>query len=123
MELSQVTELSADGELKLKWILKNPQEGVETLRPSPQLVAGPSQKLIEVGPRFNFSTPDSTNSVSICHSAQLTMIKRIEVSVRYLISFDDQQGHLCDEVRLQRSFEAFPNPFLASGGSPRSPQR
>lgn len=42
--------------------------------------------LIEVGPRFNFSTAQSTNSVSICNNVGLNGISRIEVSVKYLIS-------------------------------------
>lgn len=37
--------------------------------------------------RLNFSTPSSTNAVSICHSVGLKMISRIEASVRYQISF------------------------------------
>jgi phosphoribosylformylglycinamidine synthase len=88
VELATGARLTGDEEQKLKWILKNPQEK-ENLSVSPALVAtGKSQALIEVGPRFNFSTADSTNSVSICHSAQLTAVKRIEVSIRYLVTFD-----------------------------------
>lgn len=97
MELEAGTKLSADDEQKLRWILKNPQEN-DNLFVSPQLAASStSQALIEVGPRFNFSTPDSTNSVSICHSAQLTSVKRIEVSIRYLVTFE--AGADIDEVR------------------------
>lgn len=91
--------MSADDEQKLKWILKNPQES-DNLQSASLLVATKSQTLIEVGPRFNFSTPESTNSVSICHSAQLTTIKRIEVSIRYLISLDNGNLSQQDEVRL-----------------------
>jgi phosphoribosylformylglycinamidine synthase len=92
VELEAGAKLSLEDEDKLKWILKNPQEN-DNLHSSPSLVASSStQKLFDVGPRFNFSTPDSTNSVSICHSAQLTAIKRIEVSVRYLVTFVETQG-------------------------------
>jgi phosphoribosylformylglycinamidine synthase len=47
-----------------------------------------SKNVIEVGPRFNFSTAESTNSVSICHSINLTSIVRIETSIRYAIEVD-----------------------------------
>lgn len=40
--------------------------------------------------RLNFSTPLSTNAVSICRSVGLKQITRIEVSTRYLISFNTQ---------------------------------
>ena len=42
--------------------------------------------IFEIGPRFNFSTADSTNSVSICQSVGLSYVKRIEVSIRYKIT-------------------------------------
>lgn len=42
--------------------------------------------LIEVGPRFNFSTAQSTNSVSICQNVGLTKVIRVEISIKYLIS-------------------------------------
>lgn len=37
--------------------------------------------------RFNFSTADSSNSVQICESVGLRDIIRLEVSTRYLITF------------------------------------
>jgi len=37
--------------------------------------------------RLNFSTSFSTNAVSICHSAGLTSVTRIEQSTRYLVHF------------------------------------
>ncbi|XP_071477860.1 phosphoribosylformylglycinamidine synthase-like [Diadema antillarum] len=42
--------------------------------------------LIEIGPRLNFSTAWSTNAVSICQSAGLGNISRIERSRRFLIA-------------------------------------
>lgn len=81
------SSLSEDDEKILRWILKNPQQQEDTLTSESSFSAiRDDQLLIEVGPRFNFSTADSTNSVSICHSAHLTHVKRVEVSVRYLIS-------------------------------------
>lgn len=97
MELEVGTKISAGDEEKLKWILKNPQDEEDLLSAPLLAVAKKTQTLIEVGPRFNFSTADSTNSVSICHSAQLTAVKRIEVSIRYLISFDGEGFSLSEK--------------------------
>jgi phosphoribosylformylglycinamidine synthase len=54
-----------------------------TALPSSPLAAG--RRIIEVGPRMNFTTAWSTNAVSICHSCGLTKIARIERSRRYRI--------------------------------------
>jgi phosphoribosylformylglycinamidine synthase len=99
VELEAGAALSADDERKLKWILNS--QAKDSLGSTTTLVAsGKSQTLIEVGPRFNFSTADSTNSVSICQSAQLVAVKRIEVSVRYLVKFSgDFKISTQDEVR------------------------
>ncbi|CAH2308064.1 phosphoribosylformylglycinamidine synthase [Pelobates cultripes] len=50
----------------------------------------PSDLLIEIGPRMNFSTAASTNAVSICRSIGLSHVDRIECSRRYLIKFQTQ---------------------------------
>lgn len=111
VELEAGTKFSADDEKKVKWILRNPQEA-DNLYTAASLVASkPTQTLIEVGPRFNFSTADSTNSVSICHSAQLTYVKRIEVSIRYLLSFDVNTTAITaqDEVSLSTGINSATN--------------
>ncbi|KAK0172935.1 hypothetical protein PV328_006197 [Microctonus aethiopoides] len=41
--------------------------------------------IIEIGPRLNFSTPLSSNAVSIFKSAELNKVTRVEVATRYLI--------------------------------------
>ncbi|ETN63588.1 adenosine 2 [Anopheles darlingi] len=80
-------ELPADVDRKLHWILKE-SDTSDQLSSKPGLIAtSPSQVLIEIGPRFNFSTANSTNSVSICHNLGLDFIERIEVSTRYLVGF------------------------------------
>jgi len=43
--------------------------------------------LLEVGPRLNFSTPASTNVVSVCWAAGLGAVDRVETTRRYLLSF------------------------------------
>lgn len=79
---------TSDGDLKpdeitaLKWLLQDPLK--------PDLLTATSQLkgsvILEVGPRFNFSTSQSTNSVSICNSLGLKNIVRLEVSRRYEIN-------------------------------------
>lgn len=101
---SKYQEFPDEVEQLLRWILKGPQEK-DNLSRSPLLVKErQGEELIEVGPRFNFSTADSTNSVSICHNVGLTFIDRIEVSIRYLIKFEkgavseDETEKLIDAV-------------------------
>ncbi|CRK86525.1 CLUMA_CG000196, isoform A [Clunio marinus] len=90
VELISGTNLSEDEERKLSWILQDPQDK-RLFQTEPFLaITNECQKLIEIGPRFNFSTADSTNSVSICHSIQLISVKRIEVSIRYLFTFNNK---------------------------------
>lgn len=71
----------------LEWILSSPlnPQNLTTL----SKLQGPveSHLIIECGPRFNFSTSDSSNAVSICNSLGLTNVVRLEVSKRYLIVF------------------------------------
>lgn len=79
----------------LKWLLKHPQATGESLSVKSQLEVvtgggggGGGTLLLEVGPRFNFSTPFSTNCVNICRNVGLTQVIRLEASIRYLISYE-----------------------------------
>uniref|UniRef100_A0A6B2EE34 Phosphoribosylformylglycinamidine synthase n=1 Tax=Phlebotomus kandelakii TaxID=1109342 RepID=A0A6B2EE34_9DIPT len=86
VETSRGVKVSETQEKILRWLLKHSQEedaltGVTSLRKCSR-----ESILIEIGPRFNFSTAASTNSVSICESVGFQgIVKRIEVSLRYLI--------------------------------------
>ncbi|XP_060065152.1 phosphoribosylformylglycinamidine synthase-like [Ylistrum balloti] len=74
---------------KLKWILGTPFEEGHISNHSflissvPEAMEG--HVIIEIGPRLNFTTPFSTNAVSMCKAAGLKHILRIERSVRYMI--------------------------------------
>lgn len=71
---------------KLRWLLSHPL-APQKLKETPHYNCHVSNGLlIEIGPRLNFSTPFSTNALSMCCSMGLTKITRLEVSVRYLIS-------------------------------------
>lgn len=59
--------------------------------------------IIEIGPRFNFSTADSTNSVSICQNAGLPEVQRLEKSIRYYIS----AGQDISQIQVVRIFEPY----------------
>jgi len=77
----------------LRWLL------AETFEPS--LLAGSTliaqDRVLEVGPRMNFTTAWSTNAVSICEACGLGKIKRIERSRRYRLTADRKLGN--DQVR------------------------
>lgn len=67
----------------LKWVLQDPFNPHKLTEKSVLKTDG---LLIEAGPRFNFSTSNSTNAVSICHSLGLTNVTRLEVSKRYALN-------------------------------------
>lgn len=74
---------------RLVWILSTPFQNNDVTKTSAFEQASGNKKLIEIGPRLNFSTPFSTNAVSICQSAGIKDVKRIEFSTRYLLTFSD----------------------------------
>ncbi|XP_065207365.1 phosphoribosylformylglycinamidine synthase [Planococcus citri] len=87
-------EFFADDVRKIKWILSDLVSEENNFKESPFLKStSNNQFLIEIGPRLNFSTPFSTNAVSVCHSAGLTQVARIEKSIRYLISVENNAGN------------------------------
>lgn len=82
-------EVAAKEKTLLKWLLKHPQGDESSLFEQTSLPAANSQQfLIEIGPRFNFSTAFSTNCVNICQNVGLSQITRLESSDRYLIGYD-----------------------------------
>lgn len=42
--------------------------------------------LVELGPRMNFATPESTNLATICHACGIPQVTRVERSRRYLLT-------------------------------------
>uniref|UniRef100_A0A8C9XVB9 Phosphoribosylformylglycinamidine synthase n=1 Tax=Sander lucioperca TaxID=283035 RepID=A0A8C9XVB9_SANLU len=68
----------------LLWLFRPPLQA-EPLSEETNLTEGSGEKLVEIGPRLNFSTAWSTNAVSICQSAGLTNVTRVELSRRFLI--------------------------------------
>nr|XP_029713593.1 phosphoribosylformylglycinamidine synthase-like [Aedes albopictus] len=97
---SKYSEFPRDVEKLLRWILKGPQQEDNLSAVSTLAKEKENEELVEIGPRFNFSTADSTNSVSICHNVGLQFIDRIETSLRYLIGFDSSRFSEKDLVPL-----------------------
>ncbi|CAG0913836.1 unnamed protein product [Notodromas monacha] len=74
---------------KLRWVFS--QWG-NKVRDESQFVLGEEVsdpwKLIEIGPRLNFTTPFSTNVVSILRAVGVESVSRVELSTRYLLWFE-----------------------------------
>lgn len=70
---------------KLMWLFGCPLVRDDVAQ-EPWLVPGSNDLLLEVGPRLNFSTPASTNIVSVCQAAGLRAVDRVETTRRYRLS-------------------------------------
>lgn len=79
--------LKEEEEEKLAWILKNSNGSLSNV--THLKTESDFQFVVEVGPRLNFSTPFSTNAVSICSSIKLP-VTRLERSVRYKFYLDEE---------------------------------
>ncbi|XP_072245942.1 phosphoribosylformylglycinamidine synthase [Leuresthes tenuis] len=84
VELTGCDSLRAEQKEVLLWLLC-PLLQADPLSEKPNLTEGSGEKLVEIGPRLNFSTAWSTNAVSICQSAGLSAVTRVELSRRFLI--------------------------------------
>ncbi|MBZ3888399.1 Phosphoribosylformylglycinamidine synthase [Sciurus carolinensis] len=71
---------------KLKWLFGCPLL-LDDVAHNSWLLPGSNDLLLEVGPRLNFSTPTSTNIVSVCQVSGLGAVKRVEITRRYRLSF------------------------------------
>ena len=80
---------------KLRWLLSETFEPGKTGRKS---FLDEGHTAIEVGPRMNFTTPQSTNAVSICRACGLTKVTRIEVSRRFICYGQRLSGQFIDQI-------------------------
>lgn len=73
----------------MRWLVKQPLQKRCSLNERPTLEVENSEleMLVEIGPRFNFSTPYSTNCVNIFQNLGYTEVRRMESSTRYLLTF------------------------------------
>jgi len=78
---------------KLRWLL------AETFEPKNTGTKSFLGKgAVEVGPRMNFTTPQSTNAVSVCRACGLTKVTRIEVSRRYVCDGKEVTTRFVEQV-------------------------
>lgn len=82
-------ELSAEEECKLKWVLKPFDGDLSNTTFFPAKDGLTTEVQVKISPRLNFSTPFSTNAVSICSSINLP-VSRIERSTRYVFEFSQK---------------------------------
>ncbi|XP_060773494.1 phosphoribosylformylglycinamidine synthase isoform X3 [Neoarius graeffei] len=83
VEVNGVDCVSAEQKDILRWLF-TPQSSELSDEPTLRAIM-PGESLVEIGPRLNFSTAWSTNAVSICQSAGLHQVTRVELSRRHLI--------------------------------------
>ncbi|CAD7086107.1 unnamed protein product [Hermetia illucens] len=89
IELQDDSKLNERMEKILRWLLKNIQQADNLKITSSLPSENEHSKVIEIGPRFNFSTPFSTNCVNICQNILLKEVRRVEVSTKYYITFSE----------------------------------
>ncbi|MBN3298434.1 PUR4 synthase, partial [Amia calva] len=82
---------SAEQKRILQWLF-SPGLDPSAVREQPFLSVKGEGRLVEIGPRLNFSTAWSTNAVSICGSVGLREVTRVEISHRVLIKPRDGQS-------------------------------
>ena len=80
--------LSAEQQKMVEWCLT---ENGHSMGQAPTLLAdaGATQVMIEVGPRFNFTSAWSTNCVSVLKAAEVPGIPRVERSRRHLFTLSE----------------------------------
>ncbi|XP_063621505.1 phosphoribosylformylglycinamidine synthase [Cydia splendana] len=89
VELAEGCEYLNINQIKiLQWLLSSPLQPNALRNNTVYTNVKDNQVVIEIGPRFNFSTADSSNSVQICESVGLHDVVRLEVSTRHLITFN-----------------------------------
>nr|XP_060636066.1 phosphoribosylformylglycinamidine synthase-like [Anolis sagrei ordinatus]XP_060636070.1 phosphoribosylformylglycinamidine synthase-like [Anolis sagrei ordinatus] len=99
----------------LHWVFGCPFEHGDIANKS-FLSPSPSDLLVEIGPRLNFSTAASTNAVSVCKAAGLEKIDRIECSRRYLFKCDQpptpsQEATLVSSLYDRMTEQCYPEPI------------
>ncbi|XP_061095144.1 phosphoribosylformylglycinamidine synthase [Conger conger] len=101
VELSANALLSQEQKNVLRWLLSPPLQ-VEQLGEEPFLKAGPGDRMVEIGPRLNFSTAWSTNAVSICQSAGMREVVRVELSRRVLMKPNNGVSETMTEEKMEK---------------------
>ncbi|KAL2765805.1 phosphoribosylformylglycinamidine synthase [Daubentonia madagascariensis] len=106
---------SAEEMKKLMWLFGCPLLLGDVAQES-WLLLGSGDLLLEVGPRLNFSTPSSTNIVSVCRAAGLGAVDRVETTRRYQLSFAHPPSAKVEAIALatlhdRMTEQHFPHPI------------
>ncbi|KAM9208139.1 phosphoribosylformylglycinamidine synthase isoform 1-T1 [Dugong dugon] len=106
---------SSEDMKKLQWLFGCPLL-LDDVAQESWLCPGPSDLVLEVGPRLNFSTPTSTNIVSVCQAAGLGAVDRVETTRRYWLSFAHPPPAMVKTLALaalhdQMTEQYFPHPI------------
>ncbi|XP_062965913.1 phosphoribosylformylglycinamidine synthase [Cynocephalus volans] len=106
---------SAEEMKKLMWLFGCPLL-LDDVAQESWLFPGSSDLLLEVGPRLNFSTPTSTNIVSVCQAAGLGVVDRVEITRRYRLSFAQPTSAGVEAIALpvlhdRMTEQHFPHPI------------
>ncbi|XP_008579932.1 PREDICTED: phosphoribosylformylglycinamidine synthase [Galeopterus variegatus] len=106
---------SAEEMKKLMWLFGCPLL-LDDVAQESWLLPGSSDLLLEVGPRLNFSTPTSTNIVSVCQAAGLGVVDRVEITRRYRLSFAQPASAGVEAIALaalhdRMTEQHFPHPI------------
>ncbi|XP_043820511.1 phosphoribosylformylglycinamidine synthase isoform X1 [Dromiciops gliroides] len=111
---------------KLEWLFGCPLESDDVARET-WLLSGPNDLLLEVGPRLNFSSPASTNIVSVCWAAGLRAVDRVETTRRYRLTFTsapsaEERAIALATIHDQMTEQCFPSPIqsFSTGNPPAS---
>ncbi|GEM_PF-4560831 len=78
------------------------------------LVDDDSTSIVEIGPRLNFETPDSSNALAICrHIGLTTCVTRLEQAVRYPTDSVAMQQRVIAEHRDLMTQDVYPNGIVS----------
>ncbi|RXN24302.1 phosphoribosylformylglycinamidine synthase [Labeo rohita] len=100
VELDGSESLSVEQKDILRWLFSPPYS--VSLSEEPTLKPVDGARLVEIGPRLNFSTAWSTNAVSICQSAGLSRVTRVELSHRHLIKPQEGNNVVLKDGEIER---------------------
>ncbi|XP_058612019.1 phosphoribosylformylglycinamidine synthase [Onychostoma macrolepis] len=100
VELDGSDSLSVEHKGILCWLFSPPYS--VSLSEEPTLKPEDGARLVEIGPRLNFSTAWSTNAVSICQSAGLSRVTRVELSRRHLIKPQEGRNGVLKDRQMER---------------------
>uniref|UniRef100_A0A671L7Y8 Phosphoribosylformylglycinamidine synthase n=1 Tax=Sinocyclocheilus anshuiensis TaxID=1608454 RepID=A0A671L7Y8_9TELE len=100
VELDGSDSLSVEHKGILCWLFTPPHS--VSLSEEPTLKPEDGARMVEIGPRLNFSTAWSTNAVSICRSAGLSRVTRVELSHRHLIKPQEGPNGVLKDGEMER---------------------